>query len=53
MALNFPTSPTYGDLWPSPPVTGLPVWTWDGNEWVTGPLMVLVVSTPTYYIYGF
>jgi hypothetical protein len=33
MALDFPNSPTIGQLFPSPPTAGVPVWQWDGNEW--------------------
>jgi len=54
MSLNLPASPTYGELWHAPQVTGLPVWTWDGSEWTIGPLMVVPAGAgPTYYIYGF
>jgi len=53
MSLIFPASPASGDMWPSPPAIGLPVWTWDGSEWIIGPLMVSAVRVPTYYIYGF
>jgi hypothetical protein len=35
MALDFPNSPTVGQLFPSPPVAGTPVWRWDGTEWVS------------------
>lgn len=34
MALDFPSSPTTGQLYPSPAVAGAPVWKWDGSEWV-------------------
>lgn len=33
MALDFPASPTVGQLFPSPPTAGLPVWKWDGTTW--------------------
>lgn len=34
MSLSFPSSPTTGQLYPSPPIAGTPVWKWDGSEWV-------------------
>jgi hypothetical protein len=34
MGLDFPNSPTVGQLFPSPPTAGVPVWKWDGTEWV-------------------
>jgi hypothetical protein len=33
MALDFPTSPSIGQLYPSPPVAGQPVYKWDGEKW--------------------
>jgi hypothetical protein len=32
-ALDFPNSPTVGQLYPSPPVAGVPVYRWDGTVW--------------------
>jgi len=34
MPLSFPSSPSVGQLYPSPPITNTPVWKWDGSEWV-------------------
>src|SRR5262249_36512780 len=34
MSLSFPPSPTLNQLYPSPPISGVPVWRWDGSEWV-------------------
>jgi hypothetical protein len=34
MGINFPNSPTVGQTYPSPPVPGEPVYTWDGDTWV-------------------
>jgi hypothetical protein len=34
MALDFPNSPTTGQLYPSPPIAGVGQWRWDGTEWV-------------------
>jgi hypothetical protein len=33
MAMNFPSSPTVGQQWPSPPTAGYPVYRWDGTVW--------------------
>ena len=33
--LDFPNTPSLSETWPSPPVAGLPVWTWDGEKWVS------------------
>jgi hypothetical protein len=35
MGLNFPNAPTVGQLYPSPPVAGVPVYRWDGTVWGT------------------
>jgi len=35
-ALNFPSSPSVGQTYPSPAVSGQPVYTWDGEKWVGG-----------------
>jgi hypothetical protein len=35
MALDFPSSPTVGQKYPQPPVSGQPVYTWDGEKWTT------------------
>ncbi len=34
-ALDFPASPTNGQKHPQPPVSGQPVYTWDGLKWTT------------------
>lgn len=34
-ALDFPTTPTVGQKYPSPAVAGAPVYTWDGEKWTT------------------
>jgi len=37
MALDFPSSPAVGLLFPNPPVAGTPVWQWNGSQWVIVP----------------
>ena len=32
--LDFPNSPTVGQIYPSPATAGIPQWRWDGAEWV-------------------
>jgi hypothetical protein len=48
--LDFPNSPTLNQLYPSPPVTGLPVYQWDGEKWLLsgggGGAAVYVSDTP-------
>lgn len=36
MGINFPNTPTIGQLWPQPAVVGVPVYRWDGQAWMTG-----------------
>ena len=33
--LDFPSSPTTGQQYPSPAVAGQPVYVWDGEKWTT------------------
>ena len=33
MALNFPASPAVGQLYPVPPLGGVPQYIWDGARW--------------------
>jgi hypothetical protein len=35
MALDFPSSPTVGQKYPTSPVVGNPQYTWDGAKWTT------------------
>jgi hypothetical protein len=35
VGINFPNAPTTGQLYPSPPVAGMPVYRWDGAKWTT------------------
>jgi hypothetical protein len=50
MGINFPNAPAVGDLWPSPPVAGVPVYKWDGAKWTwqsaSGAPTVFVGDTP-------
>ena len=37
--LDFPNSPTIGQLFPATPIANTPVWQWDGTSWEpTGPV---------------
>jgi hypothetical protein len=36
MAFDFPSSPTIGQQYPTPPVANQPVYTWDGQKWTSG-----------------
>jgi len=42
--LDFPSSPTTGQTYPSPPVSGQPVYTWNGFAWTTIPTPAVVSS---------
>jgi hypothetical protein len=33
MSLDFPNSPTVGQIFPSPAIANVPQWQWDGTEW--------------------
>ena len=33
MGFNFPSSPSIGQTFPVPPITNVPVYTWDGEKW--------------------
>jgi hypothetical protein len=52
MALNFPDTPTIGQTFPQPPVSGMPVYTWDGEKWTSaaggniGGATILTGDTP-------
>jgi hypothetical protein len=35
MALDFPTGPTVGQLFPATATPGVPQWAWDGSAWTT------------------
>jgi hypothetical protein len=37
-ALDFPNSPSIGQLYPQPLVAGVPVYRWDGEKWTTQSL---------------
>ena len=37
MGINFPSSPLVGDLFPTPPLPGVPQYRWDGTIWATAP----------------
>src|SRR6516225_9143217 len=45
--LDFPNSPSIGNLFPSTPAANTPVWQWDGTAWQpTGPVGVLYGVIP-------
>ena len=46
-ALDFPSSPLPGALYPQPPVPGQPVYTWDGEKWTTGETSIQAVGEPS------
>ncbi|HEY5446320.1 MAG TPA: hypothetical protein VIJ87_17995 [Pyrinomonadaceae bacterium] len=46
MALNFPSSPTVGDLYPTPAQVGVPQYRWDGTAWIAQA----VANAPTYVL---
>jgi hypothetical protein len=42
MGLNFPDTPTVGQIFPSPAISGTGQWRWDGTEWLpnASPLLL-------------
>jgi hypothetical protein len=39
--LDFPSAPSVNQKYPTPPISGVPVYTWDGEKWiVAGPDIV-------------
>jgi hypothetical protein len=38
MGLDFPATPTVGQLYPSPPTAGVPVYRWDGEKWIASTI---------------
>jgi hypothetical protein len=50
MALDFPNSPTVGQLFPSPSVAGTPVWRWDGTAWQAMPSTTTALKETDYQI---
>jgi hypothetical protein len=46
MGLNFPNAPTTNQLYPQPPVAGMPVYRWDGEKWTTQS--TIPTKTPVY-----
>jgi len=45
-ALDFPASPTIGQLYPDPPVTGQPTYKWDGTLWLAYRAAPLDATVP-------
>jgi hypothetical protein len=46
MGINFPNAPTVNQLYPQPPVAGVPVYRWDGQKWTTQG--ATATKTPVY-----
>jgi len=43
-ALDFPASPTNGQLYPDPPVTGQPQYSWNGSQWISSKAAVTQIA---------
>ena len=52
MALDFPSSPTVGQLYPNPAVAGVPQYTWDGEKWASGNVASIATSKKNYILNG-
>ena len=48
--LDFPNAPTLGQKYPQPAVSGVPVYTWDGQKWTTAGSDVGTVGNVRYDI---
>jgi len=44
MALDFPNAPTANQQFPSPVMTGIGTWLWDGSAWTVPPLIPKVIT---------
>jgi hypothetical protein len=42
--LDFPSSPSIGQVYPSPAIAGVPQWRWDGAEWVANAIGALALT---------
>jgi hypothetical protein len=51
VSINFPNTPTTGQLYPSPPVAGVPVYKWDGAKWLI-QVAATAVAMRNYVING-
>jgi hypothetical protein len=51
VSINFPNAPTTGQLYPSPPVAGVPVYRWDGAKWLI-QTVATAVAMRNYVING-
>jgi hypothetical protein len=54
MALNFPDTPSIGQVFPASPVAGVSSWQWDGSEWVAPPAIIhqVTVNATGSFLYG-
>jgi hypothetical protein len=49
MGINFPNTPTTGQLYPQPPTANLPVYRWDGQKWTNTQItssIIYISDTP-------
>lgn len=46
-AMDFPSAPVVGQLYPTPPVAGVPVYRWDGEKWTTQGAALDVIPSGT------
>jgi hypothetical protein len=54
MALNFPDTPSVGQVFPASPVLGVNSWQWDGSEWSALPAIIhqVTVNATGSFLYG-
>jgi len=45
MPIDFPASPTVGQMFPATPIAGVPTYIWDGEKWVGLLSFGQIVST--------
>jgi hypothetical protein len=50
-ALDFPSSPTVGQIFPSPAVVGVPVYRWDGEKWTTQGAAFDIIPSGTVMVF--
>lgn len=50
MALDFPNSPTVGQLFPTSPAPGTPQFRWDGTAWSSAGIGISSYRLPVYTV---